>query len=160
MARDACQATFNTTELLEQIIFHLPGRAILAHASLVSKSWNNAIKTCPAIQMELWQRPESTRVSSPAGLSDDVNMSQPPPWNVPLNGTLPTLTQPGVSRLTELQHSAQAYRSTGVHTTSVRSFPTYQGKDLIFLRDLCKSISSRGIAACPVRENNAWSTLS
>lgn len=68
--KPAHQRTFETAELLENIIVHLPARTILADMLRVSRFWRNVINASPAIQTKLWRRPLSDRVSSPVGLAD------------------------------------------------------------------------------------------
>lgn len=74
MAKAACWAAFNTTELLERIVSYLPPPIILKRASLVSKLWNNAIRTSPTVQEMLWQNPQATEVWSPNGLTELDNI--------------------------------------------------------------------------------------
>lgn len=64
----ACERVLAVSELLENIVVHLPARIILARMSGVSRSWNDVINASPAIQTKLWRRPRSDRVSSPVGL--------------------------------------------------------------------------------------------
>lgn len=64
----AHERTLAITELLENIIVHLPARTIFTRMLGVFRFWNNVINASPAIQTKLWRRPLSKRVSSPAGL--------------------------------------------------------------------------------------------
>lgn len=64
-ATSAVQAVINTTELLEQIISHLPMRQIAA-TQRVARNWKEIIDGSPTIQALLWLRPAKSGVLSPA----------------------------------------------------------------------------------------------
>lgn len=64
-AKSAVQAVFNTTELLEQIISHLPMRQIAA-TQRVARNWKEVIHGSPTIQTQLWLRPATSEVLPPA----------------------------------------------------------------------------------------------
>lgn len=58
-------AVFNTTELLEQIISHLPIHQVFA-VQRVSRRWKEVINSSSKIQKKMWLRSSSTRVLAPS----------------------------------------------------------------------------------------------
>lgn len=70
MATPARQATFDTVELLEQILSELSAPTILTSLLRVSQTWRAVIDNSPTIQAKLWLRPQGGNVSSPLRTSN------------------------------------------------------------------------------------------
>jgi hypothetical protein len=61
---DARETVFALPEIFEAILLELPARHLLAHAQLVSQSWNTTIKTSTLLQQHLFFLPAQPSSSS------------------------------------------------------------------------------------------------
>ena len=89
----ACDAVYDTPELLETIISFLPSLDTLSNARRVSRTWKNAIAQSPAIQTRLWLKSQSGEVLAPAGYTTTY------PWTktTPIVGARRSLFRDGVN---------------------------------------------------------------